>query len=206
MKLPLSALFIFCMIFSSCNHTPKEEQQVISNDSINMPTGSAIRDSIILSDPIVNSIKHYFSDTAKMDSFVVEMPAGNIMALNFLVKIFDSNNNLIYLDSASPRGFINDDLYDEKMKQDDIIKDLKKSIKAAFNIDNFSYSGKEDVIKNASASEIKNMQTWNEAINDTDRVVFNYLDWGKGVLYVSYSQKLKKAAVAIQRMYEGDVD
>ncbi len=201
MKLSLPALFVFCLILTSCSNTPKEDRQATTSgpDSIYNDEGFYLH-SILLKEPVIIKATHRFSDNAAMDSFVAELPAGNAVGGFCFIKIYDHNKNLLFLDSASTSSYYNTDLKEET----EALTDLKRGIAAIFDESNFSLSGQQDAIKNASADQIKNMAAWNEALNDSTRVLFNYLSFGSSD-YVTYSQKLKKGVVALQ-VFTEDVD
>lgn len=201
MKPALLVLFTFCLIFSACNNTPKESQQATTTkDSSNTSANDLYPDSLIMDEPITSSAKHYFSDSSGMDSFAAEMPAGNIVVNFCSVKIYNSAGNLLFQDSIYSNALCTGD---DKGDKTETIKDLKRGVAALFDKNNFDVSGQLDAIKNASADQIKNMVAWNEAIEDTNRIVFSYFK-GEATAHACYSQKLKKAVVAVQVYSDGE--
>jgi len=205
MKLLSPLLFIFCLALTSCNHHPKEDTQsvVSSTDSTISEKAYVLPDSVMLTEPIIKTLRHYFSDTTNMDSFVVEMPAGNMMANWLQIKIYNPANNLIYIDSFSATNMWSAEYFDQaKAPNPEIAANaLRQFVMTIFTINNFNYAGEENAIKNAAANDIKNMIAWNEAVSDTDRIIFNY--YGNGTRnYVNYSNKLKRGVMSVQTYIE----
>ena len=193
MRISFLIMLIGCLSFMACNHSPKNDEQTSRSDTLGIPIDSNHRHPIMLKEPIVKSIKHYFSDTLTMDSFVLEIPVGNLISHNILVKIYNHQNALLFLDSvrANPyEGYI--------PTPDENISYARNRVMTMFNVDNFTRTGEEQAIKNASANQITNMVGWNEAIADSDRIVFNFINYNLDSAYVVYSEKLKRAAVIVK--------
>ena len=197
LKLIPPVLILICFLFSGCNHHPTHENQetALSVDE----SQSNVPDSIMLKEPIVNSVRHYFSDTTDMDSFAVEMPAGNILKNDMVIRIYSNQSNLLFTDSISASDFIEDAVYNTPNPQPEVaLIDLRRGIKNVFKGDVFAFSGNTGAIKNASGKQIANMVGWNEAVDDSTKIVFTFSDSYRGNSYVAYSQKLKKAVVIVR--------
>jgi hypothetical protein len=212
MKSLLAPLFILCLFFSSCDpHPPreKEETEVKPKDSDNVETVGRTLNPVILKEPLMNSMKHYFSDTAHMDSFAIEIPAGNILTNKIGLRIYQPDNKLIFADSIEPAGFYGWDTVVDRdgfIRPEAVIADVRKGIMGMFSdtlTSSFTSSG-ADEIKNAQTVQIANMIGWNEVTADTSRIVFRYMDESRGLFYLAYSHRLKKAVVIVKIENEDD--
>jgi|GEM_PF-3309910 hypothetical protein len=208
MKTLLPAVLILSLFFTSCNQHPPNEAQKITPVDSGMPVNrNESDDSIVLSEPIVSSAKHYFSDPLSQDSFVAELPKGNIYRNSLYLKIYAAGNELIFVDSLSPTVFLSSEIYGYGTVQPQVVsKDLHRGIAALFEEANFSLTGDKDAIKNASAAQISNMIGWNEAVADSNQIVFSFFDAYPGTSYVTYSKKLKKGVVILKVPSEEDGD
>ena len=81
MKVNFIFLLTAAVFFTACSHTPSNiELQNEKSDSSTAFVPANLYNSIDLSESLAYSTKHYFSDTLLQDSFVIEMPAGNIIS------------------------------------------------------------------------------------------------------------------------------
>jgi hypothetical protein len=200
MKAVLPALIILCFLFFSCNqHPTRESHETVSGmDSGSVEALNIVPDSIMIREPIINSLKRHFSDTLNMDSFAAEMPAGNILKNDIVIRIYSHDKALLFTDSVSASDYLEDAVYNQPNPQPDVaVNDLRRGVMHLFNPSYFTSAGKADDIKNASGAQIKNMVGWNEAVDDSAKPVFVFSDSFRGTRFVAYSQKLKKAVVIV---------
>ena len=198
MKLILPSLFILSLLFSGCKHSSNGAQDGSSQENADIEAENS-PDAIMLRQPIVSSVKHYFSDSTAMDSFVVEMPAGNILKNDMSVRIYNNRNELLFKDTVSASDFIEDAVYNQESPEPEVaLSDLRRGIKDIFKGEVFTAAGKEGAIKDATIKHIVNKDTWNEAVDDSTKIIFTFSDSFRGTSYVAYSQKLKKAVVIVR--------
>lgn len=200
MKGLLSILFIACMILSSCNHHPNGDSGKTGGaDSGSVSQISSSNYSRMLKEPIVNSKMHYFSDSAAMDSFVIEIPAGDIFTSKMHLRIYNHSNELIYTDSISTIGFYDEDTNVNEqgfIKTESAIKDLKEGIAGMLSAEHFMNGGAEE-IRNAPDESVTDTTVWKEVEANPHRIIYLYADVIKGATYVACSRLSKQASVII---------
>ena len=209
MKISLPAFLILCVLFVSCNQHPAsgEVEKNATTDSGMRITQNEPDDSIVLSEPIISSAKHYFSNLLSQDSFVAELPKGNIYKSNLYLKIYTAGNELLFLDSISPTAFVSGDIFGQGTVLPEIVsRDLHHGIAALFEEANFSVTGDEEAIKNATATQISDMAGWKEAVSDSSKIVFSFYNADMGISYVTYSKELKRGVVILKLPSEESED
>lgn len=192
---------IFCL--TACNHKPAnpEVETTVSDTTYANGERAFQFDTLILDEYVVYSTQHIFSDSLTQDSFVVELPAGNVMHSYWYLRVFNSKAELIYTDSLGAETFAREsDLSQEVIDHAGVLAAVKRRLFGLTDIKNYSVSGSEDAIKGAPAYSIENMIAFNEAVDNPSTILYRYDD-GYTATYIMYSKKLQKVVVVVKEEY-----
>ncbi len=208
MKTSLVAIFFLSLVLMGCNNRPATETAIIVQDTSDAydNTPRNYYEEVMLEDDIVYYSLHYFSDSLAGDSFVVEMPTGNIIGGSYFVRIYNAAGKCVFTDSVATYHVFNSISTErDSVTEEQLLAMLDRYLADVVSNGHFSEAGKVEAIKNAGASDIRNMIGWNEAVADPAMPVFTY-DIQGGTAQICYSHKLNRPVIIVQTYdeYEGD--
>jgi hypothetical protein len=197
----LIALLWFSL--ASCNQKPTNPQvSTAEADTSQLAENSSHDYAIMLDEAMVYSIKHHFSDSLTEDSFVVELPAGDIWASQYCLKVFNSRAQLIYQNSVDATSLMNGSQMEGKAfaEKEKVLDNVKFKFSGLSDSSNFVVSANAVHSKNNVARDTINTIGFNEAINNPTTLMYRYDD-GFTTTYIMYSKKLQKVIVVFKEEY-----
>lgn len=141
-----------------------------------------------------NSVKHYFSDSQKEDTFLLTLEGNSLLNSKVIFKIIDFKGAMIYMDTFSSKfllGFTVE-ISDPTTKK---MAFIQKRVKEFFSQENFL---KPAINKNDTLDPDYTMidkEIWKELQSDANKTGFYYLVGEENGRRIAYSNKLKKVLV-----------
>jgi hypothetical protein len=187
------------VLLYSCNHKPVQQEELTQTDPVKAVLAQnfdSFYDSVLIEQPISAVYYHHFSDSLAQDSFVIEIPAGDILSNELSFRIYSQEGRLLFQDWLSSEFCLGSATNNSReFTEQQIVNSLKQYMSHFFDLPNFVYAYENEAIKEASGDRILNMIGWTEAVNDPHRMTFKYYKNPEYESYVAYSYKLGKGVI-----------